>query len=48
MLAEAERLGPGGDAAAENDYRQALAIAREQKAKFWELRAATGLAGSDA
>jgi predicted ATPase len=31
-------------APAEESYRQALAAAREQNAKFWELRAATSLA----
>jgi predicted ATPase len=31
-------------AAAENSFRDALAIARRQSAKFWELRAAIGLA----
>ena len=31
-------------AAAEDSYRQALAVARRQSAKFWELRAATSLA----
>jgi class 3 adenylate cyclase/predicted ATPase len=30
--------------AAEDSYRQALAVARRQTAKFWELRAALGLA----
>ena len=30
---------------AENSYRQALSIAQRQSAKFWELRAATSLAG---
>jgi predicted ATPase len=30
--------------AAEDSYRQALSIAREQKAKLWELRAAVSLA----
>jgi predicted ATPase len=28
------------DAAAEDSYRRALAVARQQQAKFWELRAA--------
>ena len=32
------------DAAAEDSYRRALAVARHQKAKSWELRAATSLA----
>jgi predicted ATPase len=32
------------DAVAEDSYHQALAIARQQSAKFWELRAATSLA----
>ena len=31
-------------AAAEDSYRQALAVARRQSAKFWELRAALDLA----
>ena len=31
-------------AAAEDSYRRALAVARRQSAKFWELRAATSLA----
>jgi predicted ATPase len=31
------------DAAAEDSYRQAFAVAREQQAKLWELRAATSL-----
>jgi predicted ATPase len=31
-------------AAAEDSYRQALAVARRQSAKLWELRAATSLA----
>jgi hypothetical protein len=30
-------------AAAEDSYRHALAVARRQSAKFWELRAALGL-----
>jgi len=30
--------------AAEDCYRQALAVARRQGAKFWELRAGTSLA----
>jgi hypothetical protein len=30
-------------AAAEDSYRYALAVARRQSAKFWELRAALGL-----
>ena len=32
------------DAAAEDSYRRALAVARQQQAKFWELRAAMSLA----
>jgi tetratricopeptide (TPR) repeat protein len=32
------------DAAAEDSYRLALAVARQQQAKFWELRAALSLA----
>jgi predicted ATPase len=31
-------------AAAEDSFRDALAVARQQSAKFWELRAATSLA----
>jgi predicted ATPase len=31
-------------AAAEDSYRQALTVALNQRAKFWELRAATDLA----
>ena len=31
-------------AAAEDSYRRALAVARRQSAKFWELRAAISLA----
>jgi tetratricopeptide (TPR) repeat protein len=34
----------GDRAAAEQSYRQALAVAERQSAKFWELRAATSLA----
>ena len=30
--------------AAERSYVQAIAVARQQRAKFWELRAATSLA----
>jgi predicted ATPase len=30
--------------AAEDSYRRALAVARQQSAKFWELRAALDLA----
>jgi len=30
--------------AAEDSYRHALAVARQQRAKFWELRAALDLA----
>jgi hypothetical protein len=32
------------DMAAEDSYRRALAVARQQQAIFWELRAATSLA----
>jgi predicted ATPase len=32
------------DAAAEDSYRRALEVARQQSAKFWELRAAISLA----
>jgi predicted ATPase len=35
---------PARGAEAESSYRHALAIARRQQAKFWELRAATSLA----
>src|SRR5689334_4420058 len=34
----------GERAAAEDSYRQALDMAQRQKARFWELRAATNLA----
>jgi predicted ATPase len=38
-------LAPGPDLAkAEAHFERALCIAREQKAKSWELRAATGMA----
>lgn len=37
-------LGRGHAAVAEGLYRQALSIAREQEAKFWELRVAQSLA----
>ena len=37
-------LRQGNSAGAEELYRKALAIAAEQRAKFWELRAATSLA----
>ena len=37
-------LRQGHTAAAEEQYRKALSIAREQEAKMWELRAAAGLA----
>jgi predicted ATPase len=50
--AEAEMYRPRGmlllslseHAAAEHSYRNALAVARHQSAKFWELRAALELA----
>jgi predicted ATPase len=32
-------------AAAEDSFKEALAVARRQSAKFWELRAASSLAG---
>ena len=32
------------NSAAEDSYRRALAVARQQSAKFWELRAALDLA----
>ena len=38
------RLGTGDSAGAEASYGEALAIARRQSAKLWELRAATSLA----
>ena len=38
-------LRQGHIAAAEENYRKAHTIAREQNAKLWELRAATNLAG---
>ncbi|WP_020654497.1 ATP-binding protein [Massilia niastensis] len=41
---EGELLEPGDGAAAEQLYRQALAVARQQGALSWELRAATSLA----
>ena len=44
MLADARLVGPGDDGAARDDYLRALAVARDQNAKLWELRAATGLA----
>ena len=34
----------GEDAASEQNYHQALAVARRQSAKVWELRASTSLA----
>jgi len=37
-------LRQGNSAGAEELYRQALSIAAEQRAKFWELRAAASLA----
>jgi predicted ATPase len=37
-------LGQGHAEAAEELYRKALSIAREQEAKLWELRAAASLA----
>jgi predicted ATPase len=51
LLAELNRLKgqlllrQGHTAAAEELYRQALRIARDQEAKLWELRAAMSLAG---
>jgi predicted ATPase len=50
FLAEAFRvtgevlLAMGDPAAAESSYAEALAVAREQSAKLWELRAAMSLA----
>jgi len=38
-------LRQGHSEAAEESYRKALSIAREQEAKLWELRAAVSLAG---
>jgi predicted ATPase len=32
------------DAAGEDSYRRALAVARQQQAKFWELRSAMSMA----
>jgi predicted ATPase len=49
-LAEAHRLrgdvllGMGDPTAAEAGYREAIAVAKKQSAKLWELRAATSLA----
>ena len=37
-------LATGDHAGAEAGYRKAIAIAQQQSAKLWELRAATGLA----
>jgi predicted ATPase len=37
-------MGPEADAAAEAHFERALAVARSQQAKSWELRAATSLA----
>ena len=37
-------LAMGDPAAAESSYAEALAVAREQSAKLWELRAAMSLA----
>jgi predicted ATPase len=37
-------LSVGADVAAEDSFREALTIARQQGAKFWQLRAALGLA----
>jgi predicted ATPase len=37
-------LAIGGHTAAEDSYQRALAMARRQSAKFWELRAALDLA----
>jgi predicted ATPase len=37
-------LATGDAAAAEASYREAIAIAQQQSAKLWELRAATSLA----
>jgi class 3 adenylate cyclase/tetratricopeptide (TPR) repeat protein len=45
ITGEVALMGPARDvSAAERDFEQALAIAREQGAKSWELRAATSLA----
>jgi predicted ATPase len=38
-------LARGDEAGAEAGFRQAIAVARRQQAKSWELRAATSLAG---
>ena len=37
-------LAIGEQAAAANSYRRATGVAKEKRAKFWELRAALGLA----
>ena len=37
-------IAAGELAAAESSFREAIAVACRQSAKFWELRAATGLA----
>jgi predicted ATPase len=39
-------LATGEGAGAEAGYREAIAIAQQQSAKLWELRAATSLARS--
>lgn len=35
---------PGAEAEAETEFRHAIAIARQQEAKLWELRSAVSLA----
>ena len=37
-------LSTSEHAHAENSFRQAIALAQQQSAKFWEMRAATSLA----
>ncbi len=44
MLADAQRRIPGEEEVAEKGFLHALAVARDQNAKLWELRAATSLA----
>lgn len=45
LLGDAERAEQGGASAARDFYIQSLTLAREQKAKLWELRTSVGLAG---
>jgi predicted ATPase len=44
LVGEAMLAGDGDAAGAEREFQAALALAREQGAKLWELRAATSLA----